>query len=97
MKQRIALMVTVALVMAAMLVFAVPAFAQQSGPNCVSGLANPESGFGNTEPGQAGDVNRTFAEAFQSDFGDAKSDEAQQSGACEYAGEPGPPGPFDPS
>ena len=79
-------------------VLASPALAQESGPNCVSGIANPESGFGTTEPGQAGDVNRTFAEANKAVFGDARSDSAQnQSGPCEFAGEPGPPGAFDPT
>ncbi len=77
---------------------AVPALAQASGSNCVSGIANPQSGFGTTEPGQAGDVNRTFAEGNKASFGDARSDSAQdRSGPCEFSGEPGPPGPFDPT
>jgi hypothetical protein len=94
-RKRIAVLVAAALLV---VIYAVPAFAQESGPNCVSGISNPESGFGTTEPGQAGDVNRTFAEANQDSFGDARSDSAQDtSGACEFQGEPGPPGSFDPT
>jgi hypothetical protein len=90
-------LMTVAAMMMTIL-YAVPALAQDSGPNCVAGLANPHSGFGNTEPGQAGDVNRTFAEENKVLFGDARSDSAQRRGeTCEFPGEPGPPGPFDPT
>ena len=93
-RKRIAVLVAAALLG---VIYAVPAFALESGPNCVSGSANPESGFGNAEPGQAGDTNRTYAEANQKLFGAARSNSAQDtSGACGLAGEPGPPDSFDP-
>jgi len=93
--RRMLLVLAVALVMAVL--YAVPVSAQDD-PSCAARLANPESGFGFTEPGQAGDVNRTFAEKYQALFGDARSDTAQRDDPClHFGGEPGAPGAFDPT
>ncbi len=99
--RRILLVLTVAAVMAAMSAVAGPAFAQpteENPPNCISSaLANEESGFGTSSPGVAGSGNREGAEQNQRLFGQSRSGSAQADNPCGFAGEPGPPGAFDPT
>ncbi len=94
------LLVTVVAMMAASTVFAGPAFAKptkEDPPNCVaSSNASEASSFGNAEPGQVGSNNRDFAEAGGDRFGRGTSQDAQKDSRCEFVGEPGPPGAFQP-
>jgi hypothetical protein len=99
--RRILLFVTVAAMLTAMLTFASLAFAQpteENPPNCISSaLANENSGFGTSSPGVAGSGNREGAEQNQMLFGQSRSGSAQADNPCGFAGEPGPPGAFDPT
>jgi hypothetical protein len=92
--RRSMLLVVVALVMAAMVVYSGVAWADPT--SCLTtATANP-SGGGNAEPGQTGDRARTYAEENHELFGQGTADIAQEEEECTSGGAPGPPGAFDP-
>jgi hypothetical protein len=93
--KRIMLLVIVALVMAAMLVYSGVAWADPTSCQATS-TANP-SGGGNAEPGQTGDRARTYAEEYHERFGQGTASITQVEESCISGGAPGPPGAFDPT
>jgi hypothetical protein len=92
--RRIMLLLAVAGVMSAMLVYSGFAWAHPTTCQATSN-ANP-SGGGNARPGQAGDRSRTAAEANHKLFGQGTAQNAPTEEDCFPAAEAGPPGAFDP-
>ena len=92
--KRFIFLLTVAAVMAAMLVFSGVANAEPT--SCLATAnANPEGG-GNAEPGQTGDRARSAAERNHERLGQGTAFAAQLDIECSPISESGPPGAFDP-
>ncbi len=93
--RRIMMLLAVAIVMSAMVVYSGVAWAEPK--SCLAtASANPPGG-GSAEPGQTGSRARFFAESSQKgSFGQTTSHLAQSPGPCSPITESGPPGAFDP-
>jgi len=92
--KRIMLLVAVAALMAATVVYSGVAWAEPT--NCISNSTANTEGGGNSQPRETGDRSRTFAERNQEVFGQGTKFAAQIDAECGSGGEPGPPGAFDP-
>jgi len=95
--RRIALLVTVAMVMGVVMLYSRVAWAANETSSCMGNVAANPSGSGTSEPGETGTRARTYAEQNRKEFGQGTSELAHEPGDCgEIVETPGPPGPFDP-
>jgi hypothetical protein len=94
--RRIALLVTVAMVMGVVMLYSGVAWAANETSSCMGNVAANPSGSGTSEPGETGTRAR-IAEENRKEFGQATTEVARTPGDCgETVETPGPPGPFDP-